>query len=38
MALEYLTLEELKKQRPDLVAALEKEIKSKGKKELGRND
>jgi hypothetical protein len=34
MALENLTLEELKKQRPDLVAALEKEIKSKGKKEL----
>jgi len=34
MALEKLTLEELKKQRPDLVAALEKEIKSKGKKEL----
>jgi hypothetical protein len=34
MSLENLTLEELKKQRPDLVAAVEKEIKSKGKKEL----
>ena len=34
MALENLTLEELKKKRPDLVAALEKEIESKKKKEL----
>ncbi|MBM4461713.1 MAG: hypothetical protein FJ012_00060 [Chloroflexi bacterium] len=34
MSLEKLTLDELKKQRPDLVAALEKEIRSKGKKEL----
>ncbi len=34
MSLENLTLDELKKQRPDLVAALEKEIKSKGKQEL----
>jgi len=32
--LEKLTLAELKAQRPDLVAALEKEIKAKGKKEL----
>lgn len=36
MALDNLTLEDLKKQRPDLVAALEKEIKANGaaKKEL----
>ena len=34
MSLDNATLEELKKRRPDLVAQLEKEIKSKGKKEL----
>lgn len=34
MALEKLTLEELKRERPDLVAELEKEIKAKDKKEL----
>ncbi len=34
MPLENLTLEQLKKERPDLVAALEEEIKSTGKKEL----